>query len=135
MQASERGQASGWTAAPESTRVDRWLWAVRLFKTRSTATDACRGGHVTVNGQPAKAATTVRAGDRVEARVGDRARAVEVVQPIEKRVGPAIAATCLIDHSPPVVREDSEPAPFLRDRGTGRPTKRERRQLDQLRSP
>ncbi len=135
MQASEPTQAPQREPASESTRVDRWLWAVRLFKTRSTATDACRGGQVTVNGQPAKASTTVRAGDRVEARVGDRMRVVEVVQPIDKRVGPPVAATCLVDHSPPVVREDTEPAPFVRDRGAGRPTKRQRRQLDQLRSP
>jgi ribosome-associated heat shock protein Hsp15 len=135
VQGSEPRQAPERPPAPGATRVDRWLWAVRLFKTRSTATDACRAGQVSVNGHPAKAATTVRAGDRVEARVGDRMRVVEVVQPIDKRVGPPVAATCLIDHSPPVVREDAEPAPFLRDRGTGRPTKRDRRQLDQLRGP
>jgi ribosome-associated heat shock protein Hsp15 len=116
----------------EATRVDRWLWAVRIFKTRSAATDACRDGQVRVNDLPAKAATTVRVGDRVRAEVQGRTRIVEVVEVIEKRVGPPVAATCLVDHSPPVADED--PGPFARKRGTGRPTKRDRRRLDRLRS-
>ncbi len=120
--------------APDSIRVDRWLWAVRLFKTRSAATAACRGGQVSVNDQPAKAATVVRVGDRVKARVGDRTRIIEVVQLIDQRVGPPIAATCLVDHSPPVLRTEGDAQAFIRDRGSGRPTKRERRLLDQLRS-
>jgi len=117
----------------ESTRVDRWLWAVRLFKTRSAATDACRGGQVSVNGHPAKAATTVRVGDRVEALANGRQRVVEVVQLIDKRVGPPVAATCLVDHSPPPPERD-EVTSFVRERGSGRPTKRDRRRLDELRS-
>ena len=75
----------------EVTRVDRWLWAVRLYKTRSAATTACRGGHVRVNGVAAKPATPLRAGDRVAAVVGDRLRVLEVVQVIDKRVGAAVA--------------------------------------------
>ena len=117
----------------EETRVDRWLWAVRVFKTRTEATDACRGGHVRVNDRPAKAATPVRVGDRVSARAHGRARVLEVVTVIERRVGAPIAAECLVDHSPPPPpRELSDPA-FLRDPATGRPTKRERRQLDRMR--
>ncbi|HEX4700863.1 MAG TPA: S4 domain-containing protein, partial [Pseudonocardiaceae bacterium] len=76
----------------ESTRVDRWLWAVRLTKTRSAAAAACRGGHVRVNDRPAKPATTVSPGDEVRARVGATIRIVEVVRAIEKRVGPPEAA-------------------------------------------
>src|SRR5262247_913654 len=80
----------------ESTRVDRWLWAVRLTKTRPDAAAACRGGHVRVNDRPAKPATTVSVGDEVRARVGDRTRVVEVVKVIQKRVGAADAAACFI---------------------------------------
>ncbi|MCU1377800.1 MAG: RNA-binding protein [Acidimicrobiales bacterium] len=114
------------------TRVDVWLWAVRLYKTRSAATAACRGGHVRVNGAAAKAATPVKVGDRVEAFVG-RERILEVAAVIDKRVGAAVAATCLIDHSPPVPVVEREAPVFARERGAGRPTKRERRELDRFR--
>src|SRR5690349_21674507 len=70
-----------------AVRVDRWLWAIRLFKSRSEATDACRSGHVKVNGRNAKPAATVDVGDRVEARIHGRDRVVEVVQTINNRVG------------------------------------------------
>lgn len=69
--------------------MDRWLWAVRLIKTRSDAAAACRGGHVRVNDRPAKPATMVSPGDQVRARVGNTTRIVEVARVIEKRVGPA----------------------------------------------
>jgi ribosome-associated heat shock protein Hsp15 len=115
-----------------STRVDRWLWAVRVFKTRTDATDACRGGHVRINGAPAKAAGTVRVGDRVVVRGPDRERDLEVARVIDKRVGAPVAATCLVDHGP--ARPAADPAVFVRQRGAGRPTKRDRRDLDRLRS-
>ena len=115
-------------------RVDAWLWAVRLYKTRSAATAACRGGHVRVNRATAKASTSIKVGDRVEA-FAERERIVEVVTVIDKRVGAAIAATCLIDHSPPAPIVRREPPVFVRERGAGRPTKRDRRELDQLRRP
>ena len=119
--------------APDSVRVDSWLWAVRLFKTRSAATEACRGGHVKLNGVSAKASAPVRVGDRVAARVHDRDRVVEVVRLIDKRVGAVVAAGCMVDHSPPPPpRESSIPA-FERLAGAGRPTKRDRRRLDRLR--
>lgn len=112
--------------------MDAWLWAVRIFPSRSAATAACRGGKVRVNGRAAKAATPVSAGDRIEAFVG-RERALEVATVIEKRVGAAAAATCFVDHSPPapVVKRDA--SVLRRERGAGRPTKRERRDLDRLR--
>jgi ribosome-associated heat shock protein Hsp15 len=106
---------------------------VRLYKTRSDATDACRGGHVRVNGTTAKPATTVRVGDRVEAVVHGDERILEITAVIDKRVGAPAAAACVIDHSPPRPRREEEPAFFLRDAGAGRPTKRERRQLDRFR--
>jgi ribosome-associated heat shock protein Hsp15 len=115
----------------ETTRVDVWLWAVRLYRTRAAATAACRRGKVRVNRAVAKASTHVKVGDRVEAFV-ERERVLEVVAVINKRVGAAVAAKCLVDHSPqaPVVRR--QPPVFVRARGSGRPTKRERRQLDRL---
>jgi ribosome-associated heat shock protein Hsp15 len=118
----------------DAVRVDRWLWAVRLYRTRSAAADACRGGHVRVNGRGVKAARLVRTGDRVEARVGPRRRVLEVVRPIDKRVGAAVAAEAYVDHSPPPEpRVGAERPAVTRERGSGRPTKRERRQTDRLR--
>jgi ribosome-associated heat shock protein Hsp15 len=118
----------------EATRVDRWLWAVRIYKSRSDATDACRGGHVRVNGAAAKAATTVRPGDEVEAQAHGRKRILDVVEVIDKRVGAAVAATCVVDRSPPPPPRDLSAPAFVRDPATGRPTKRDRRQLDRFRS-
>lgn len=120
-------------SVPETTRVDRWLWAIRLYKSRSLATDACRGGHVKVNGAAAKPASPVRIGDRVTARAFDRQRDFEVVHLIEKRVSAALAAECYIDHSPPPPEREAVMAAFISETGTGRPTKRDRRQLDRLR--
>jgi len=118
----------------DSTRVDQWLWAVRIYKSRSIASDACKGGHVTVNGRSAKPASPVRIGDRVEAYAGERQRVLEVVRLIDKRVSAPLAAECLVDHSPPPPPREAYVRPlFSRDPGTGRPTKRDRRQLDRFR--
>jgi ribosome-associated heat shock protein Hsp15 len=117
----------------DATRVDRWLWAVRLYKTRSMATDACRGGHVNVNGSPAKPATNVKVGDRVTAKVDGWSRVLEVAQVIDKRVSAPLAAGCLVDHSEPRPRPEFVAPLFARDPSAGRPTKRDRRQLDRLR--
>src|ERR1044072_5665340 len=96
----------------ESTRVDRWLWAVRLTKTRSDAAAACRGGHVGVNNRPAKTATAVAAGAGV--RVS------------EKRAGAPMAVECFVARAPKPPPEVVVPV-AKRDRGAGRPTKRDRR--------
>ena len=117
--------------AADETRIDRWLCAVRLVKTRPLATRLCEGGHVVVNGSPAKPSTKVRAGDRVEAHIADRERVIEVVRPIESRVGAPVAATCFVDHSPPVVTEAGPEIMVVR--GEGRPSKRLRRELERLR--
>lgn len=119
-------------AAPDAVRVDRWLWAVRLCKTRSAATDACRGRHVWVNGAAAKPASMIRRGDRITAVLHGRERIVEVVELIDKRVGAPVAAGCLVDHTPPPPERPPPPI-FVRDAAAGRPTKRERRQLDEFR--
>ncbi len=114
------------------TRVDSWLWAVRIYKTRTLATDACKGGHVRVNDKPAKPAQVVRPGDRVVVRTPGWDRVFEVVDPITKRVGAPVAAKAYVDHSPERPAYLSAPM-ARRDRGTGRPTKKDRRQIDQLR--
>jgi len=122
------------TARIESVRIDQWLAAVRITKTRSDATAACRGGHVRINDEAAKPSSPVKVGDRVEARVYQRQRIVDVTKVIAKRVSPAIAADCFDDRSPPPPEQDSfRPLFAVRDRGAGRPTKRDRRQIDRLR--
>ena len=120
------------TGAPTETRIDRWLCAVRLVKTRPLATQLCEGGHVRVNGAPAKPSTKVRAGDRVEALIAERERIVEVVEPIESRVGAPVAVACYVDHSPPPIVTEVRPG-TLAVRGEGRPSKRLRRELERLR--
>ena len=85
-----------------------------------------------MNGAPAKPSTKVRAGDRVEARIADRDRVVEVVHPIETRVGAPVAATCYLDHTPPPIVTEVRPG-IMAVRGEGRPSKRLRRELERLR--
>ena len=114
--------------------MDVWLWAVRLYRSRSAATTACRGGHVRVNSHAAKASTPVKVGDRVDAFV-ERKRTLEVKVVIDKRVGAAVATTCFIDHSPPAPIVKRMPRMPAREPGMGRPTKRERRELDRFRRP
>jgi ribosome-associated heat shock protein Hsp15 len=114
-------------------RVDQWLWSVRITKTRGDAAGTCRAGHVKVNGKTAKPSTAVKVGDRIEALIHRRERVLEVVSLITKRVGASLAVEHYRDFSPaPATREESPPV-FERDRGAGRPTKRDRRQLDRLR--
>lgn len=116
----------------DNTRIDRWLCAVRLVKTRPIATQLCEAGHVRINGNPAKPSTKVHASDVVHALIAERERVVEVVRPIETRVSAPAAATCYVDNSPPpIVREI---APGIKTiRGEGRPSKRLRRELDRMR--
>jgi ribosome-associated heat shock protein Hsp15 len=114
-------------------RIDAWLWAVRQFKTRSAATAACRAGHVRVNGERAKAAQQVRPGDEVRVRVEGFDRMLIVRQTLVKRVSAAVAATALEDRTPPPPPRETVALVAARDRGAGRPTKRERRDLERLR--
>ncbi|HEX8940144.1 MAG TPA: RNA-binding S4 domain-containing protein [Candidatus Limnocylindrales bacterium] len=118
--------------ATEEARIDRWLCAVRLVKTRPAATQLCDGGHVRVNGNAAKPSTKVHAGDRVEALIGARQRTVEVVRPIDSRVGAPVAVACYVDHTPPPRVTEVRPG-IMAVRGEGRPSKRLRRELDRLR--
>jgi ribosome-associated heat shock protein Hsp15 len=116
-----------------SARVDSWAWAVRLYKTRSQATAGCRAGHVRVNGERAKAAQSVRIGDEVRVRSGGFDRVLVVRRLITKRVSAPDAATAYTDLTPPPPPRSETPLAPLRDRGAGRPTKRERRDIDRLR--
>lgn len=119
--------------APSSARVDSWIWAVRLAKTRSAATAACRAGHVQVNGERVKAAQPVHIGDEVRLRNTELERTVRVARLVAKRVGAVVAAECLVDLTPPPPPREEVAAKIQRDRGAGRPTKRERRDLEKLR--
>jgi ribosome-associated heat shock protein Hsp15 len=112
--------------------VDSWIWSVRLARTRSAASGACRAGHVKVNGVRVKPAHAVQAGDEVRVRDEGRERIVVVQRVITKRVGAPVAAECYIDHSPPPPPREEAVAVAVRDRGTGRPTKRERRSIEKL---
>ncbi|MFF3039231.1 RNA-binding S4 domain-containing protein [Arthrobacter citreus] len=113
-------------------RIDAWLWAIRAYKTRSAATAACRAGHVKLNGNAAKAAAPVQPGDTVRVRQPGFERILEVRGLIAKRVGAEAASHFFTDHTP-----ERPAAPALgipqRDRGTGRPTKKDRRELERLR--
>ncbi|HOA87494.1 MAG: RNA-binding S4 domain-containing protein [Microbacteriaceae bacterium] len=117
----------------DTARVDAWLWAVRVFKTRSAATAACRAGHVRVNGDRAKAAQPVRVGDQLRVRIAGFDRILVVRQPITKRVGAPLAAAAMEDLTPPPPSPETVALVPRRDRGAGRPTKRERRDIDRLR--
>jgi ribosome-associated heat shock protein Hsp15 len=117
----------------ETVRVDSWIWAVRLVKTRSLGATACRGGHVRVNGERVKPAHAVRVGDEVRLRHDGRERVVVVTRLIRKRVGAPVAAQCYLDNSPPPPPREAVAPAGIRDRGAGRPTKRDRRELERLR--
>jgi ribosome-associated heat shock protein Hsp15 len=118
----------------ESVRVDKWLWAARVFKTRSLATAACDGGKVDVNEQAAKPAKLVRAGDSIKVTLPEGRRRILKVIALDDRRGSAQAAARLFeDHSPPPAPRTRYAPPPYRAPGAGRPTKRERRTLDRLR--
>jgi ribosome-associated heat shock protein Hsp15 len=116
-----------------SVRVDSWIWGVRLAKTRSAATTACRAGHVRVNGERVKAAQSVRIGDEIRVRTSETERTVQVVRLIVKRVSAAVAAECFLDLTPPPPPREEVAATVQRERGAGRPTKRDRREMERLR--
>lgn len=116
-----------------AVRVDKWLWAVRLFKTRSQATRACDAGHVKVAGQSVKPARAVRPGEEIAALCAGVRRTVKVLAALEQRVGAARVAEFMEDRTPPEefrrAREQRE-APILKyPKGWGRPTKKQRRAM------
>lgn len=118
-------------ASGDEVRVDTWLWAVRQTKSRSAATSAARAGHVKVNGTTAKASQKIRIGDEVRLRVEGFDRVLIVTGLLVKRVGAPQARACYEDRSP--LRPRMAGMVPTRERGTGRPSKKERRELDRLR--
>src|SRR5688572_2038155 len=110
-------------------RLDRWRWAVRIYKTRSMAADAIRGGHVKVGGDPVKAAHEVRPGEVIEARVNQMTRTVRALAVPPSRIGAKLLAQFIEDLTPPEEyarrREASLLPPGFRPKGAGRPTKRD----------
>ena len=122
---------------PQSVRIDKWLWAVRIFKTRTLAADACRHGHVQIAGQAVKPSRDVKINDIISAKTGDITRTIKVLGLIERRVGAPVARQFAEDQTPASEyekrREKSFPSVFFRPKGAGRPTKKDRRSLDQER--
>ncbi|MCX8107745.1 MAG: RNA-binding S4 domain-containing protein [Verrucomicrobiae bacterium] len=114
-------------------RLDKWLWATRVFKTRSQAAAACTAGHVKLNGTSLKPAHSVHVGEIFTVKVGDLTRTVRVVGLISQRVGPKLVRNYLEDLTPQAeyerVRTLKQQAPVYRPKGRGRPTKKERRLL------
>ena len=120
-------------ATGTSLRVDKWLWVARFFKTRSLATGACTGGKVDVNDEAAKPARLVRAGDLVKVTLPQgRRRIVKVVSLSDHRGGATTARALYEDLTPPELTRPRQAPPPYRAPGAGRPTKRERREVDRL---
>lgn len=116
-----------------AVRVDAWCWAVRLYKSRSQATAGAKSGHIRINGVRAKPSQPVKVGDEVRVYT-DREHLVVVKQLLLKRVGAPLAVLAYEDRTPALPPKEERAAPvFARERGAGRPTKRERRELDELR--
>ena len=121
---------------PVEVRIDKYLWAIRVFKTRSDAAEACRTGKVAVGGQNAKSSKAIKAGDIITVRKGAVKFQYLVISPIEKRQGAQLVPNYATNITPQSEREKltapNEDIFLKRDRGAGRPTKRERRELDNL---
>jgi ribosome-associated heat shock protein Hsp15 len=118
-------------------RVDKWLWSVRIFKSRTIATDACKTGKVKISGEPAKPSALVTEGDVVLVKKEGFNFQYRVLQLIEKRVGAPIAVTCYADITPEAEKlkykswfTNQAATAERRERGAGRPTKKERREID-----
>jgi len=115
-------------------RIDKWLWAARIFKTRTIAAAACKKGQVSMKGAQLKASRTIKAGDVVDVRKPPVTYSFRVLQPIERRVGAKLLPDILENITPPEqyeLLEMNKISGFIgRAKGTGRPTKKDRRNLD-----
>lgn len=120
--------------ASTEARLDKWLWAARIYKTRTMASDACKNGRITINGAQAKPSRAVKAGDEVGVKKPPITYTFRVLSPIEKRVGAKLLPEVLENITAPEqyeILEMSKISGFIdRARGTGRPTKKDRRALD-----
>ena len=121
----------------ESVRIDKWLWAVRLFKSRSIATEECKKGHITIDGISVKPSRIPKVGDIVQVRKSPVTYSYKVIGIAGKRVGAKLVPEYMEDITPPEVLKileiRNQMNNFERDRGAGRPTKKERRDIDLLR--
>lgn len=117
-------------------RIDKYLWSIRVFKTRSEATDACKGGKIRVNGADTKPSKMVKVGDTIVARKGAVTYTYKVLELIDKRQGPKLVPSYAENLTPPEelakLRAPIETFFLKRDRGAGRPTKKDRRQMEAL---
>lgn len=122
----------------DTVRIDKYLWAIRVFKTRSEAADSCNGNKVKINGFTAKAAKTVKIGDRLEIRKAAVLYTYKVLRLSESRMGAALVPDFAENLTPEnelaKLHTPKETIVLQRDRGSGRPSKKERRQLDELRN-
>ncbi|MDQ8186264.1 RNA-binding S4 domain-containing protein [Pelagicoccus sp. SDUM812002] len=120
----------------EKVRIDRWLWAVRVFKTRGQAADACKGGKVEIGGENVKPSRPVRVGETIEVTKDEILREYKVVKLLLKRVGAKVVPQYMEDLTPPerleVRRETLAQVVLKREAGSGRPTKRDRRDMERL---
>ncbi|MDX9942369.1 MAG: RNA-binding S4 domain-containing protein [Bacteroidales bacterium] len=117
----------------EAPRIDKWLWAVRIFKTRSMATQACKAGKVRINNQPVKPSREVKREMVISIQTGPMAKTVKVLELLHNRVGAKLVNEYLQDLTPQEEYDKLElikQQPFRRLRGAGRPTKKERRDMD-----
>jgi len=119
---------------PNDIRIDKWLWAVRIFKTRSQATEACKKGHVSIEDLPVKPSRSIHVGEVVKVKKTPLVRSYKVLDIAGKRMSAKLAINFVEDITPPEELEILEMQKNMRwisrDRGTGRPTKKDRRELD-----
>ena len=120
-----------------NTRIDKWLWAVRIFKTRAMATEACSGGKVKINETAVKASRKIITGDLIQVRKGVVKHLYCVLKIAEKRMGAKLVLNFLDDITPEEelakLKSSQKQSIQIREKGQGRPTKKERRMMDQLR--
>jgi ribosome-associated heat shock protein Hsp15 len=121
----------------EPVRIDKWLWAVRLFKTRTLATEECKKGRISIDGVIVKPSRIPKSGDIIRVRKNPVTYSYKVIAITGKRVGAKLVHEFALDITPPeelkILEMRQQMDSFDRDRGTGRPTKKERRDLDRLR--
>lgn len=123
---------------PSEVRMDKWLWAVRLFKTRSLAIQACNNGRVSIQGVPVKPSRSARPGEVITVSMEGLSRTVRVLRPIERRVSASLVPECLEDLTPAEEYKRAQEVRAAssgfspRAKGEGRPTKRDRRAMDRL---
>ncbi len=117
-------------------RIDKFLWAVRIYKTRSIAAEACKKGKVTINDMPVKSSRLIKVGEEIDVRIAPITRRFKVLDLAEKRMGAKLTPDFIVDITPADQIEMLELSRLAsnanRDRGTGRPTKKDRRDLERL---